>query len=575
MSRINLFWLRVRHVAIALCLLAGLAGPLLSPPALQAEAANPSFILYDDALAPDWEEIAYRARTRADNSSPTYSGAHSLLVNYGQGHSYLLLRTNVAVYAAPFESLRFAVFGADSLVGAIAVTLIDGMGNPGSGAVIVDVPAGQWSLIEIPLSQLGSPAVIGGIRFAKMGDSRPWPSYYLDEIGLLETASAPASPTAVPPTATPVSTTAPPTAATATPTAVPPTATPTHSAEPPPPTATPPPPPTATTQPPAPTAPPPAPSAIWISAEEIAALPATGAGWERVLSWAQQDSRSPNLSDQDDQTDAVVVAKALVYVKTGDSRYRQDVVTAIMAAMGTEDGGRTLALGRNLAGYVVAADLVGLSGSDDAAFRAWLDAVRYEDLGGRTLISTHEGRPNNWGTHAGTSRIAAALYLGDAADLQRAAAVFRGWLGDRSAYAGFRYGELSWQANPSQPVGINAAGATIEGHNVDGVLPDDQRRGGSFTWPPPAENYVWEALQGVVAQARLLSRHGYDAFNWSDRAILRSATWLHEEASYPATGDDESTPWLINAVYGSSFPAASGARPAKNGLSWYEWFYSR
>jgi hypothetical protein len=43
--------------------------------------------------------------------------------------------------------------------------------------------------------------------------------------------------------------------------------------------------------------------------------------------------------------------------------------------------------------------------------------------------------------------------------------------------------------------------------------------------------------------------------------------------SYWAPHDDEGTPWLINGVYGSGFPAASGARPGKNGLGWYEWFY--
>lgn len=292
-----------------------------------------------------------------------------------------------------------------------------------------------------------------------------------------------------------------------------------------------------------------------------------------MLSWAQQGSDAPNISDQNDQTDAVVVAKALVYVKTGDDRYRQEAVAAILAAMGTEDGGRTLALARNLAGYVVAADLVGLNGADEVAFRSWLSAVRYETLDGRTLISTHEDRPNNWGTHAGVSRIAAAIYLGDTAELQQAATVFQGWLGDRSAYAGFSYGDLSWQSNPSEPVGVNPTGATIQGHDVDGVLPDDQRRAGDFTWPPPAENYVWEALQGVVAQGRLLSRQGFDAFNWSDRAILRAVTWMHEEAGFPATGDDSGTPWLINGVFGTGFPAASSAAPGKNGLGWYEWFY--
>jgi len=62
---------------------------------------------------------------------------------------------------------------------------------------------------------------------------------------------------------------------------------------------------------------------------------------------------------------------------------------------------------------------------------------------------------------------------------------------------------------------------TKDGHRIDGVLPDDQRRGGSFGWPAPRENYVWEALQGALAQAVILHRAGYDVWNWEDRALLR------------------------------------------------------
>src|SRR6185295_5158219 len=166
--------------------------------------------------------------------------------------------------------------------------------------------------------------------------------------------------------------------------------------------------------------------------------------------------------------------------------------------------------------------------------RSWLAAVRTENLDGKTLISTHDVRPNNWGTHAGASRVAADLYLGDKADLAKAAQVFKGWLGDRTAYAGFTYGDTSWQADPSKPVGINPKGATKSGHNIDGVLPDDQRRAGGFTWPAPSENYVWEALQGALAQAVILDRAGYAAFEWQDQALLRAVTWLHSQCNYPA-----------------------------------------
>jgi hypothetical protein len=309
---------------------------------------------------------------------------------------------------------------------------------------------------------------------------------------------------------------------------------------------------------------------IWTSAQELAALPTSGAAWEGVLDVAREPIQDPDVSDQDDRDNVRVLAKALVYARTGDESYRWEVIDACALAIGTEAGGRTLALGRELIAYVVAAELVGLPADVNSRFRAWLDAVRHTELDGRTLVSTHEDRPNNWGTHAGASRMAVALYLGDDADLDRAAQVFKGWLGDRSAYAGFDYGDLSWQADPELPVGVNRAGATIEGYSVDGVLPDDQRRGGDFTWPPPAENYVWGALQGALSQALILERAGYAAWSWEDQALLRAVRWLHAQADFPAEGDDTWLPHLVNYAYGTDFPAPVPSRSGKN-MGFTDW----
>ncbi len=314
-----------------------------------------------------------------------------------------------------------------------------------------------------------------------------------------------------------------------------------------------------------------APQGIFMSQAEIRGLPTSGAAWRNVLEYAQQ-SASPKLSDRKDQTDAVVFAKALVYVRTGNASYRAEVVQAIKAIIGTEGNSDLLALSRNLTAYVVAADLVGFDGSDAAAFQQWLRAVRHKRFDDRSIVSTHEERANNWGTHAGAARIAIAIYLNDTQDLQRAARVFQGWTGDRGAYAGFKYtNDLSWHCDPARPVPVNPTGCHIGGHNVDGVLPEDQRRGGPFQWPPPKENYVWEALQGVVAQARMLERAGYPAFSWSNQALRRAALWLQEGAQYPAIGDDSGVPWLINSVYGANLPVQSPARPGKNGLGFYDW----
>lgn len=302
----------------------------------------------------------------------------------------------------------------------------------------------------------------------------------------------------------------------------------------------------------------------------------SGAAWTALKARADTATGTPLISNQDDNTDQTVLAKALVYARTGGTTYRASVLAALKAAVGTEVGGRTLALGRNLPAYVIAADLVGLRTLDPTfdgtVFRPWLRSLLTKTLDGRTLVSTHEGRPNNWGTHAGAARAAVAAYLGDSAELARTAKVFRGYLGDRSSYASFSYGDLAWQCDPARPVGINPAGCTRAGIVIDGVMPDDQRRGGAFQWPPVATGYPWEGLQGAVLQAELLRAAGFDAWAWSDRALLRATRFLYDRAGWPATGDDVWQPWLIDARYGTSYRAAAPTRPGKN-FGYTDWLY--
>jgi hypothetical protein len=274
------------------------------------------------------------------------------------------------------------------------------------------------------------------------------------------------------------------------------------------------------------------------------------------------------------------LAKALVFARTGEPRYRDEVRHLCMAAIGTERGGRTLALGRELAAYVIAADLVGLEREEDAKFRDWLRNCLDETLDGKTLRSTHEQRPNNRGTHAGASRAAVAAYLGDCAELERTARVFRGWLGDRAVYAGFKFGEdLSWHADPVLPLGINPLGATRRGESIDGVIPDDMRRGGGFRFPPAHTNYPWGALEGAVMTVEILHRQGYDTWNWGDQALRRAVQFLfglsrrYPKAGWWAAGDDCWTVWVVNRAYGASFPTVTPARPGKN-MAWTDWTHA-
>jgi hypothetical protein len=317
---------------------------------------------------------------------------------------------------------------------------------------------------------------------------------------------------------------------------------------------------------------------ILISKSELDRLPTSGTAWTNLKSWADGAAGTPDIQNQDEDNDIRVLAKGLVYARTGIASYRAGVLSNLKAAVGSESGGRTLALGRNLPGYVIAADLIDLGSYDPAfdknVFRPWLRALLTENLSGDTLRSTHEVRPNNWGTHAGAARAALARYLGDTAELARTAQVFHGWLGDRGSYAGFKYGDVSWQCDSTKPVGINPKGCAKSGRVLDGALPDDMRRGGSFQWPPASTGYPWEAMQGATLQALILDRAGYDAFAWNDRAILRAASFLYDRALWLPSGDDSWQPWLLNHAYNMTWSASSPAHAGKN-MAFTDWLYPR
>jgi hypothetical protein len=316
---------------------------------------------------------------------------------------------------------------------------------------------------------------------------------------------------------------------------------------------------------------------IWISRDEIMQLPTSGAAWEAILRTANSNFGKAK-GGHDDPHDTYTLAQAYAAVRLDDNSLRAKVAENILSAIGSESGGNVLSLARNMIGYVISADLIDLKNFDaakDSQFRAWLSTVRNKELGGQgTLISIHERRPNNFGTHATAARAAIAIYLGEQAELDRTAKIFKGWMGDRSSYSSYTYGDLSWQADPGNPVGINPKGSSKQGHSIDGVLPDDQRRGGSFRWPPPKENYVYGALQGALAASQILNRVGYDTWNWQDQAILRAYKWLHEQADFSPSGDDVWQLPLVDHVYGTNYWSGSPVGNGKN-MGWTDWTHAK
>ncbi|MFL5642832.1 MAG: hypothetical protein ACJ771_10875 [Chloroflexota bacterium] len=278
---------------------------------------------------------------------------------------------------------------------------------------------------------------------------------------------------------------------------------------------------------------------IWVSRSYVRSLPASGPAWTALLNVANQATVPGNatLIDQDSTHSRNTMATALVALRLGSNTMRAHVRDAIKRVKGTEassslQDNRLLQLGRNLPGYVIAADLIQLSRFDptfDSSFRSWISALRNRVFNGtfRTLANGDAHDPGNWGAYGGAARAAISAYLGDTTDLARSAAAMRSFTS--GVYDGRWYfrptvHDMSWECgypNTAKYVPINSA-CTRNGHNLDGIMPLDMARGGGYRWPPTYTSYPRENLTGRVIEAQILYRAGYTTvFRWGSSALAR------------------------------------------------------
>ncbi|MBP9700209.1 hypothetical protein KBD71_02915 [Candidatus Woesebacteria bacterium] len=306
---------------------------------------------------------------------------------------------------------------------------------------------------------------------------------------------------------------------------------------------------------------------VWSSPTELRTKPMSGDAWNSVKATADSLSMSPNpdLDNQDDSTNVQVMAAAIVYARTGDTVYRTKVVNVLQKIEQFTPTGRTLAWARETGAYAISADLVGYR---TAAFeKKMLDMAETYKCSqlNKTLLEMYKQRPNNWGSQAFGSLTAIYSYLGNTSRLQEVRTHYaRAVNGPIPGEASF--GSLSWQCSSSDPRWINKKGCSITCNgtsvNVDGIIPDDMRRGGSCQSSPLFTGYPWEGLQGFVMAARILDRAGMSIWQEGDQAICRAASALQEGrfgSGWRATGDDEwQIPFLDNAC-GKNWSAGYGS----------------
>ncbi|MCZ6667764.1 MAG: hypothetical protein O6932_03765 [Gammaproteobacteria bacterium] len=342
--------------------------------------------------------------------------------------------------------------------------------------------------------------------------------------------------------------------------------------------------------------------AIWISQQDLNQLPQSGAAYEDMRDHADGSWVDPGLTDQDERRDSGIhtLAGYYMWVLTGERQYLTKVTDQLRGIIGLIVDGEAVSghtdweshhTGRKLTAHVIAAD--GIRGqdtafdSDFADFLIVLSTFQHPSGGGGSpsrLQDCSEDRPNNIGNMCRLAMVAIHAYLQDnTIDMDRLINVHKGYLGDLSAYNSFKYGNLEWQCDPDNPVGINPAGCTIQvsGETLDvGGGQTEELRRGAFEFPLPPVNYHWTNLQGVVPMTQILHNLGYTAWEWSDQAVKRALDFNHRPifspcsgsvcSTNPAVGDDKYVPFIANCAIGTTYPTQVPSGKGRT-LAWTDW----
>jgi hypothetical protein len=338
---------------------------------------------------------------------------------------------------------------------------------------------------------------------------------------------------------------------------------------------------------------------MWISKNELMSLPTSGTPWDKMRTIAYGSWGTPDLKDKDNKNALYTLAGALVYARTGDNTLRSKVRNAIILAKRSLDESAewqtdsgVLAAGRQIGTYVISADLINLKVYDvttDTEFRNWLTWIRATNIGThsrwKSITYTCENSTGNWNTFACASRIAASIYVGDTADVNRSVSIIRAYFGERNLYPADAPGangyfdhtaayQPSWACNDSIWTGSNPT-CVKYGINIDGALVEDASRGGSCCIPQgDGISYQWEALQGLFVSTELLYRTGNygNPYNWSNQALRRSVDFMWRSGWGISTAAMY-VAWMTNVRYSTWYPAG----PSISGriMGWGDWLYQR
>lgn len=145
-------------------------------------------IIYDDALAADWQDASSGAVRNFSNTTPVREGSRSIRVDYS-ANGTLVFRKGTAVTTTANTQLRFWVYNSGKSGIRIYTEAAD---NGGKSADVYLKPArNQWVEVVVSMSQLANPSAIK--RVTVQNNSRSATTLYFDGVQLTNVAGTAAS----------------------------------------------------------------------------------------------------------------------------------------------------------------------------------------------------------------------------------------------------------------------------------------------------------------------------------------------------------------------------------------------
>jgi hypothetical protein len=163
-------------------------GSWFTPGIVQSRPQAPHPI-YADALANNWGDWSWNTTVNLDNPAPA-CGTYSIAATFTQGWDGLQFGHQPAIDLNGYDTLRFWIHGGTSGGQSVTVHLDGGISQ------VVTPQANSWQLIDIPLSQLGSPATVGLVVLWNNTDHAQ-ATFYVDDLQFINTGLP--TPTPVPP----------------------------------------------------------------------------------------------------------------------------------------------------------------------------------------------------------------------------------------------------------------------------------------------------------------------------------------------------------------------------------------